>query len=223
MDIFIEKYPFDLSKYEKVSDLGHGSFGQVHGYKLKSEFEATELQPKFVAGKQLFAKLKGEFFDKDSVLGDLSPMLDLKPHENVVKVFGCAKTGGVNNNKNSNLIIVMEYCDGNLSKHLTNRKHALKKFAKVKIAKDIIKAIRHIHDAQEIHRDIKPSNFLIKGKDPMIVKLADFGMAKNLNCAKGRNCTCLCSTVKSRFNEWPPSAPFHSLNRDFTLNRYFLK
>ena len=29
-------------------------------------------------------------------------------------------------------------------------------------------------------------------------------------------------TVKSRFNEWPPSAPFHSLNRDFTLNRDFL-
>ena len=32
-----------------------------------------------------------------------------------------------------------------------------------------------------------------------------------------------CSTVKSRFNEWPPSAPVHSLNRDFTLNRDFLK
>ena len=31
-------------------------------------------------------------------------------------------------------------------------------------------------------------------------------------------------TVKSQFNEWPPSAPFHSLNRDFTvycaLNRW---
>ena len=27
----------------------------------------------------------------------------------------------------------------------------------------------------------------------------------------------------SRFNEWPPSAPFHPLNRDFTLNRDFLK
>ena len=25
-------------------------------------------------------------------------------------------------------------------------------------------------------------------------------------------------TVRSRFKEWPPSAPFHSLNRDFTLN-----
>ena len=25
-------------------------------------------------------------------------------------------------------------------------------------------------------------------------------------------------TVKSRFNEWPPSAPFDSLNRDFNLN-----
>ena len=30
-------------------------------------------------------------------------------------------------------------------------------------------------------------------------------------------------TVKSRFNEWPPSAPFHSLNWDFTLNWDFLK
>ena len=29
-------------------------------------------------------------------------------------------------------------------------------------------------------------------------------------------------TVKSRFNEWPPSAHFDSLNRDFTLNRDFL-
>ena len=25
-------------------------------------------------------------------------------------------------------------------------------------------------------------------------------------------------TVKSQFNEWTPSAPFHALNRDFTLN-----
>ena len=31
------------------------------------------------------------------------------------------------------------------------------------------------------------------------------------------------NTVKSRFNEWPPSAQFHSLNRDFTLNRDFSK
>ena len=28
---------------------------------------------------------------------------------------------------------------------------------------------------------------------------------------------------KSQYNVWPPSAPFHSLNRDFTLNRDFLK
>ena len=30
-------------------------------------------------------------------------------------------------------------------------------------------------------------------------------------------------TGKYRFNEWPPSAPILSLNRDFTLNRDFLK
>ena len=29
-------------------------------------------------------------------------------------------------------------------------------------------------------------------------------------------------TVKSRFNEWPRSAHFDFLNRDFTLNRDFL-
>ena len=32
-------------------------------------------------------------------------------------------------------------------------------------------------------------------------------------------CTC---ALKSRFNEWPPSPPFYSLNRDLTLNRDFL-
>ena len=32
---------------------------------------------------------------------------------------------------------------------------------------------------------------------------------------------CIINTVKSRFNEWPLSASFHSLNRDFTLNRDF--
>ena len=30
------------------------------------------------------------------------------------------------------------------------------------------------------------------------------------------------STVKSQFNEWPQSAHFDSLNRDFTLNLDFL-
>ena len=29
-------------------------------------------------------------------------------------------------------------------------------------------------------------------------------------------------TVNSQFNEWPPSAPFCILNRDYTLNRDFL-
>ena len=33
---------------------------------------------------------------------------------------------------------------------------------------------------------------------------------------------CLVTTVKSRFNEWPLSAHFHSLNKDFKLNRDFL-
>ena len=55
-------------------------------------------------------------------------------------------------------------------------------------------------------------------------KVLDLG---HFYAKEGPNDTCyislelLCSTVKSRFNEWPPSAPFHYLNRDFTLNRDF--
>ena len=30
------------------------------------------------------------------------------------------------------------------------------------------------------------------------------------------------NTVKSRFNEWPPSAHFDSLNRDFLMYNYIL-
>lgn len=43
-----------------------------------------------------------------------------------------------------------------------------------------VSAVAYIHQNKYAHRDIKPENFLINPEN-MQVKLADFGLAKNLS------------------------------------------
>ena len=44
----------------------------------------------------------------------------------------------------------------------------------------------------------------------------------SMTCSKWFKMVINDNTVKSRFNEWPPSAHLDSLNRDFVLKRDFL-
>jgi len=41
--------------------------------------------------------------------------------------------------------------------------------------------LKHLHDSHLAHRDIKPDNVLISSKDPLVVKLADFGLLRTQN------------------------------------------
>ena len=50
-----------------------------------------------------------------------------------------------------------------------------------KIALGIVDGLRYVHSQNVIHRDIKPKNILMFGpKDDMIPKIADFGVAKQI-------------------------------------------
>ena len=66
-------------------------------------------------------------------------------------------------------IKITEYCDrNNLS---TNER--------LKLFKEVCKAIGHAHQKGIIHRDIKPSNILVEQHDGVPVpKVIDFGIAK---------------------------------------------
>ena len=79
----------------------------------------------------------------------------------------------------------MEYCDGGeLFEHLISIGRFSEKDA-AQIIKQILSAIKHLHDKNIAHRDLKPENIIFdtKENDRINIKLIDFGLSKIL----GRN------------------------------------
>ncbi|EIE83486.1 hypothetical protein RO3G_08191 [Rhizopus delemar RA 99-880] len=106
----------------------------------------------------------------------------MRPHPNIVQLYDTFLSSS------NELYFVMEYLDfGNLYQFINERK-VLNKFIELEEIKSILyqmlAALSHIHYKEHIfHRDIKPENLLISisNDGSLILKLADFGLAKCLN------------------------------------------
>jgi calcium-dependent protein kinase len=76
----------------------------------------------------------------------------------------------------------MEYCeDGDLFDHLLScEKYNEEETAK--IIKQILSAIRYLHDKNIVHRDLKLENILFENKNAkdLNIKLIDFGLSQLL-------------------------------------------
>lgn len=78
--------------------------------------------------------------------------------------------------------LVTEFCGGGeLFYHIIERGRFSEAYA-AKIIKQVLSAIKHLHDKGICHRDLKPENILFesKSKDAQI-RLIDFGLAKFYN------------------------------------------
>ncbi|KAJ7945816.1 Protein kinase [Quillaja saponaria] len=98
-------------------------------------------------------------------------MLSRVQHKNLVKFIGACKEPV--------MVIVTELLSGGtLRKYLVNlRPKCLDKCVAVGFALDIARAMECLHSHGIIHRDLKPENLLLTA-DHKIVKLADFGLAR---------------------------------------------
>ena len=75
-------------------------------------------------------------------------------------------------------LLVMEYLPlGNLS--FQNRKSRITEEESIGILCQGLQALEHLHSQSIVHRDIKPENILIKSRRPFLLKLVDFGFARN--------------------------------------------
>jgi serine/threonine protein kinase len=146
---------------------GRGAFAMVYRVQTKSEgdlYAAKELDTRrFVKNGVLDLKFDSE----------LNIMKNLK-HPNIVKYVGC-------HHYKQWIYIIMEHVPyGELAEEL--KKHGKIPEADVQqVAKQILHALDYLHRRNITHRDIKPDNILIASRNPLVVKLSDFGLSKCVN------------------------------------------
>ncbi|KAG9103379.1 hypothetical protein FRC06_011258 [Ceratobasidium sp. 370] len=76
------------------------------------------------------------------------------------------------------LFLVMELAQyGDLQGYLKNY-GPLSENRTREIAWQVYQAVAYTHSRQVTHRDLKPENILLTSMDPLVVKIADFGLAK---------------------------------------------
>jgi len=78
------------------------------------------------------------------------------------------------------LCLILELCTGGeLFNKIVEKGSFCEKDAS-RVVRQIVKAVEFLHSIGIVHRDIKPENILFADKDSDTIKLADFGLAKQL-------------------------------------------
>lgn len=152
--------------YEVLKKIGEGGMGAVYLAKdIKSgkPVAIKIIRPENQPGNKEIARFKRE--------GKLN--YELK-HENIVCCYKTDYDDGV-------YYIVMEYVDGIDIQTLMKQKGRIDVISACKIIIDVLDGLKYMHNQNVVHRDIKPPNILLaKNGNQWIPKIADFGLAKNL-------------------------------------------
>ncbi|KAL2151130.1 hypothetical protein VTH82DRAFT_6228 [Thermothelomyces myriococcoides] len=82
------------------------------------------------------------------------------------------------------LLVVTELANGDLF-DLVVSKEKLSEEETRRVFTQLLSAVGYLHDRGWVHRDIKPENILIFDKETLSIKLADFGLAKELPVESG--------------------------------------
>ncbi|XP_065209739.1 cyclin-dependent kinase 9 [Planococcus citri] len=176
---YIEEFNFpfcdEASKYERVSKIGQGTFGEV--------FKARERkQPKkYVAMKKVLMDNEKEGFPI-TALREIR-ILQLLKHDNVVNLIEICRTKACNVNKfKSTFFLVFDFCEHDLAGLLANMNVKFSLGEIKKVMQQLLNGLYFIHSNKILHRDMKAANVLITKTG--ILKLADFGLARAFNLSK---------------------------------------
>ncbi len=149
------------------TQLGQGANGQV----FKGKWKNTD-----VALKTSMTQAS------QSIASELTLMINMRPHPNVVQLFGFS----VHPETNS-IILILEYCNGgSLDALLCDQNSPINPSTKLYWLKSICKGISHLHANNLVHRDIAARNVLLHQGEP---KLTDFGMTRLVDEEQQRGTT----------------------------------
>ena len=158
-----------MGAYEILREIGKGGMGIVYLSR-----RADGVYPKLVALKVLrsdyaSADLLHRFEQERRILASLE-------HPNIARLFDGGRT------PEGLPFYVMEYIDGQPIDEYCDLHHLDVK-GRLALFQQVCAAVESAHRSGVVHRDIKPSNILVTAEG--LVKLLDFGIAKQLHTGAG--------------------------------------
>ena len=160
-------------KYKKIEKIGQGAFGRI--YKARNK-ETNEL----VAIKEIPLIVLESMDIKEETEKEIKFMQIFNNNNNSVKIYDKYE-------QNNTMFIVMDLCDGDLSKYLENSENGFSIYEIKVIFKQLNNILYEIRSKDMIHNDLKIQNLLIKFKNDFKgfdVKLTDYGLAKLISTKK---------------------------------------
>ncbi|CAH0381877.1 unnamed protein product [Bemisia tabaci] len=176
---YIENYDFkfcdEAAKYEKLTKIGQGTFGEVFKAKDRND------EKRIVAMKKILMDNEREGFPL-TALREIR-ILQLLKHENVVNLLEICRTKGTFENRfRPTFYLIFEFCEHDLAGLLSNVNVKFSLGEIKKVMKQMLDGLYYIHSNKILHRDMKAANVLITKSG--ILKLADFGLARPFSLAK---------------------------------------
>ncbi|XP_041936094.1 cyclin-dependent kinase-like 5 isoform X6 [Alosa sapidissima] len=179
-----------MNKFEVLGIVGEGAYGVV----LKCRHKETK---ELVAIKKFKDSEENEEV-KETTLRELKMLRTLK-QENIVELKEAFRRRG-------KLYLVFEYVEKNMLELLEEQPNGVPPEKVRNYIYQLIKAIHWCHKNDIVHRDIKPENLLISSND--VLKLCDFGFARNLSEGNDANYTEYVATRWYRSPELLLGAPY---------------
>ncbi|XP_023656628.2 cyclin-dependent kinase-like 5 isoform X6 [Paramormyrops kingsleyae] len=179
-----------MNKFEVLGIVGEGAYGVV----LKCRHKETN---EIVAIKKFKDSEENEEV-KETTLRELKMLRTLK-QENIVELKEAFRRRG-------KLYLVFEYVEKNMLELLEELPNGAPPEKVRNYIYQLIKAIHWCHKNDIVHRDIKPENLLISSDD--VLKLCDFGFARNLSEGSNANYTEYVATRWYRSPELLLGAPY---------------
>lgn len=166
-----------LLQYQVVESIGNGMFGKVE--KIIRVSDGKSYVWKIIDFKAMSEKEKAQIVAEVNILRELKCPFIVKYSDRIV------------DKQTTKLYLIMEYCsNGDLARFIKSNKiknTLIDEDFIWKIFAQIVLALKECHQRSNngilqpiLHRDIKPANVLLDSN--MNIKMADFGLAKQLNC-----------------------------------------